>query len=150
MTPTRLALVCDYAEEGWPSMDLMGEMLFAYLGREHSAELSVTPVCPPYRHRMTRVPIVRGRGAARNADRLLNRFWDYPRSLGRRARQGEFDLYHLVDHSYSQLVHALPDDRTIVTCHDLDTFRCLLDPAREPRPAWFRAFARRTLEGMQK
>lgn len=150
MKPTRLALVCDYHEEGWPSMDLVGEMILAYLGREHAAELSATPVCPPYRHRMTRLPIVRGRGAARNADRLLNRFWDYPRALGRRARRGEFDLYHLVDHSYAQLVHALPAERTIVTCHDLDTFRCLLDPAREPRPAWFRAFARRTLDGLRK
>ena len=36
-----------------------------------------------------------------------------------------------------------------MTCHDLDTFRCLLDPAAEPRPRWFRALARRTLEGLR-
>jgi glycosyltransferase involved in cell wall biosynthesis len=47
-------------------------------------------------------------------------------------------------------VHALPPGRAVVTCHDLDTFRCLLDPAAEPRPRWFRAMARRTLDGLQR
>jgi glycosyltransferase involved in cell wall biosynthesis len=37
-----------------------------------------------------------------------------------------------------------------VTCHDLDTFRCLLEPDRDPRPRWFRALARRTLKGFQR
>ena len=41
-------------------------------------------------------------------------------------------------------------ERTVVTCHDLDTFRCLLEPSREPRPRWFRAMARRILTGFQK
>jgi hypothetical protein len=27
MNITHLAVVCDYPEEGWPSMDLMGEMI---------------------------------------------------------------------------------------------------------------------------
>src|SRR5262249_58441189 len=85
-----------------------------------------------------------------NADRLLNRFWDYPRLLGRLARRGGFDLFHLVDHSYAQLVLALPPGRVVVTCHDLDAFRCLLEPGREPRPAWFRAMARRTLGGLRR
>jgi glycosyltransferase involved in cell wall biosynthesis len=68
----------------------------------------------------------------------------------RLARGGEFDLFHLVDHSYAQLVHELPAGRAVVTCHDLDTFRCLLDPAREPRPQWFRAMTRRILQGLQR
>jgi glycosyltransferase involved in cell wall biosynthesis len=55
-----------------------------------------------------------------------------------------------VDHSYAQLVHVLPPERTGVFCHDLDTFRCLLEPASAPRPKWFRAMARRTLRGLQK
>ena len=79
----------------------------------------------------------------------LNRYVDYPRQLRRPPGRGAFDLYHLVDHSYAQLVHALPAGRAVVTCHDLDTFRCLLDPAAEPRPRWFRALARRTLEGLR-
>ena len=63
---------------------------------------------------------------------------------------GDFDLFHVVDHTYAQLVHALPADRTGVYCHDLDAFRCLLEPAADPRPRWFRALARRILTGMQK
>jgi glycosyltransferase involved in cell wall biosynthesis len=45
---------------------------------------------------------------------------------------------------------VLPADRTVVTCHDLDTFRCLLEPEREPRPRWFRAMAQRVLSGFQQ
>ena len=40
--------------------------------------------------------------------------------------------------------------RTGVYCHDLDAFRSVLEPAREPRPAWFRALARHTLRGLQR
>ncbi len=150
MTRARVAVVCDYPEEGWPSMDLVGEMIFSHLSRGHGRSFDVGLVRPPFRRRATRLPVVgRGRGAA-NADRLLNRFYDYPRVLRRAARRGEFDLYHLADHSYAQLVHELPPGRAVVTCHDLDTFRCLLDPAGEPRPWWFRAMARRTLGGLRK
>src|SRR5262249_20945394 len=74
--------------------------------------------------------------------------WDYPRHL--RQRRNDFDLFHVVDHSYAQLVHALPAERTGVFCHDLDAFRCLLEPARDPRPRWFRAIARRVLDGFRK
>ena len=44
----------------------------------------------------------------------------------------------------------LPGDRTGVFCHDLDAFRCLIDPSRERRPRWFTAMARRILKGVQK
>jgi glycosyltransferase involved in cell wall biosynthesis len=62
----------------------------------------------------------------------------------------QFDCFHVCDHSYAHLVHVLPPERTGVFCHDLDCFRCLLDPQREPRPRWFRAMSRRILRGMQK
>lgn len=142
-----VAVVCDYPEEGWPSMDIVGEMIVAHLDR---AQVEPTRVCPPYRHRLTQWPIARRLGPARNGDRVLNRFWDYPRALKRHAQSGEFDLFHVVDHSYAQLAHVLPADRTVVTCHDLDTFRCVLEPQREPRPAWFRAMVGRTLAGLRR
>jgi glycosyltransferase involved in cell wall biosynthesis len=44
----------------------------------------------------------------------------------------------------------LPARRTVVTCHDLDTFRCVLEPAREPRPRWFRAMTWRILNGLRR
>src|SRR5262249_3532177 len=124
-------------------MDLVAEMLLA-----QPSGLDVRQVCPPYRRRLTRLPWVGRPRLAINADRLLNRFVNYPSHL-RRCR-GDFDLFHVVDHSYAHLVRVLPADRTGVFCHDLDTFRCLLEPERERRPRWFRTMTRRILTGMQK
>ncbi|MEM4330487.1 MAG: glycosyltransferase family 1 protein [Candidatus Pacearchaeota archaeon] len=31
----------------------------------------------------------------------------------------DYDVYHIIDHSYSYLINFLPKDRTIITCHDL-------------------------------
>ncbi|HTA71437.1 MAG TPA: glycosyltransferase family 1 protein [Bryobacteraceae bacterium] len=147
--PARIALICDLLEENWPSMDLIADMLFQHLQRDHEADLEVTRVCPPMRRRFGRFPKVGVASASHNVfhniDRLANRFFDYPRHL--RELRSNVDLFHILDHSYSQLVHCLPTERTVVTCHDLDTFRCLLDPAREKRPAWFRAMTARILKG---
>ena len=33
--PLRVAVIADYAEEEWPSMDLVAEMLMAHLAAEH-------------------------------------------------------------------------------------------------------------------
>jgi glycosyltransferase involved in cell wall biosynthesis len=131
-------------------MDLTGEMVLAHLARNHAAAVAAERVCPPFRPRLARWPVVGRGGLATNADRVINRFGDYPRALGRLVRAGRFDLYHLVDHSYSQLVHVLPPERAIITCHDLDTFRCLLEPASEPRPRWFRAMTARVLSGLRR
>jgi glycosyltransferase involved in cell wall biosynthesis len=109
--------------------------------------MGVTQVRPALRRRLTRLPFL-PKQLALNADRFMNRFGDYPRWLGR--RRGDFDLFHLMDHSYSQLIHSLPRGRSVVTCHDLDTFRPVLEPQREKRPAWFRAMAQRILNGFLK
>jgi glycosyltransferase involved in cell wall biosynthesis len=122
-------------------MDLVAEMLLKHLAG--SDLVRAERVCPPFRRRLAWAG-----GAGRNFDRLANRLWDYPRYL--RGRVGEFDLFHLCDHSYSQLVHELPAERTGVFCHDLDTFRCLLEPEKDRRPRWFRAMARRILAGLRK
>ena len=106
------------------------------------------PVCPPFRRLLTHLPVAGRRQAAFNVDRLINRFIHFPRHAHRRTPR--FDLFHVVDHTYAQLVHALPRDRVGVYCHDIDAFLCLIDPARYPRPRWFRALARRILTGLQK
>jgi glycosyltransferase involved in cell wall biosynthesis len=61
-----------------------------------------------------------------------------------------FDLYHVVDHSYAHLVHALPGDRTMVTCHDVDAFRSILEPREERRMFAYRLVAGRILAGLRK
>lgn len=146
MSAPRLAILADFPEERWPSMDLFAEMLERELAAEPA--LHAERVCPPFRRRVTRLPFLGRWAVARNADRLLNRMWDYPRAA--RPQRDEFDLFHICDHSYSQLVHELPPERTGVFCHDLDTFRCLFEPRAEPRPRWFRATARRILAGLEK
>ena len=70
--------------------------------------------------RWTRLPLVGGGSRAQLGDRLTGRLWDYPRWLAPRAR--DFDVFHIVDHSYAHLIRALPADRTIVTCNDTDAF----------------------------
>jgi glycosyltransferase involved in cell wall biosynthesis len=144
--PLKLALLMDPREEGWPSMDLMGEALLEGLSALPS-EVRVTGVRPPLPRLVQRLPGVPGR-AAFNADRLLTRFGAYPaRTL---LARGRYEAFHVVDHSYAQLVHTLPARRTGVYCHDLDTFRSVLEPHREPRPAWFRLMARTALLGLRR
>ena len=95
-----------------------------------------------------RIPAAALKGTAENLDRFVNRLICYPLWLLRNRKN--FDVFHVVDHSYSQLVHQLPAERTIVTCHDLDTFRCLLEPDRERRSAVFRAMTARIMSGLRK
>ncbi len=148
MSLPRLAMLADFREEHWASMDLCAEMLFRHLRAEHADWFDIEHICPPFRRRLGRLPLVGARQLGQNADRLANRFWDYPREV-RRLRP-RFDLFHLCDHSYAQLVHGLPAERTGVFCHDLDTFRCVLYPEQERRPRWFRAMTRRILDGLRK
>jgi glycosyltransferase involved in cell wall biosynthesis len=145
MTRLRIALLADYLEEGWPSMDLVAEMLLDRLSREHAYAVDVTLIRPPLRRRLSRVSTDR---LAFGFDRIAARLWDYPRVAGTLGSQ--FDLFHIIDHSYAQLVHELPAERTLVTCHDLDTFRSVLEPERERRSAPFRAMTRRILSGLRK
>ena len=139
----RVGVVCDLREEGWHSMNLVADMLLEGATNGHARGFEAARLCPPMRRRFTRGGASAGR--LFNADRALNRFWDYPRWL--RDRRGEYDLFHVVDHSYAHLVAQLPPGRTIVTCHDLDAFRCVLDPESEPRPPVFKAMTRRVLGG---
>jgi glycosyltransferase involved in cell wall biosynthesis len=150
MKRLRIAVVADHLEEEWPSMDVIAEMILMHLQKGRGDEVDAVLVRPPYRRPFGRFAPKRLAGVARNADRVFNRYYAYPRRLAALARRDLFDVYHIVDHSYAQLVAAVPAGRTVVTCHDLDTFRCLLEPAREPRPGWFRALVRRTLEGFKR
>ena len=129
-------------------MDLCGDMLLQHLPRNGQLAVEATRVCPRFRRLATRIPFVGAGRTAFNADRLLNRFLLFPQHAHRAARR--FDVFHIADHAYAQLVHALPAGRTGVYCHDLDQFRCLFDRAASPRPPWFCAMSERILTGLQK
>jgi len=147
-TKLRVAIIADFLEEGWPSMDLVADMLYDRLQREHGATIAAALVRPQMRRRVARLPGSGSTPLLQGIDRVTNRLWDYPRLMA--GLDASFDLFHIVDHSYAQLVHRLPAERTIVTCHDLDTFRSVLDPAVEPRTPMFRAMTRYILAGLQK
>ncbi|HEX8694948.1 MAG TPA: glycosyltransferase family 1 protein [Longimicrobium sp.] len=143
-TPIRLGIVCDYLDEGWPSMDLAAEMLLEALETFAAPEFRVTLLRPPMPRVARRLS---GGKLAKNADRYLGRYLAYPQWL--RGHVGRFDLFHVVDHSYAHLVHELPAGRTVVTCHDLDAYRSVLEPEDEPRPRWFRETMGSVLTGLQ-
>ncbi len=146
MNQPRFAVICDYLEENWQSMNLCSQMLLKHLKSEQAASVEATQICPNFHWRVSKIPWLAKKRVAYNADRLLNRFLDYPHYL--RQQVADFDLFHVSDHSYAQLVHVLPPERTGVFCHDLDAFRALLQPELEPRPLWYHALSRRILSGL--
>jgi glycosyltransferase involved in cell wall biosynthesis len=145
---TRVALIADYREERWYSMDLVADMLYRHINQLDGSNLRVKLLCPRLLPLFSSLPGIGSHRLGENADRLLNRMVAYPAWLRRRAHA--FDVFHIVDHSYSQLALQLPPSRTVISCHDLDAFRCLLEPASNPRPWWFRAFTRRILDGFRR
>ncbi|MEO8522102.1 MAG: glycosyltransferase family 1 protein [Acidobacteriota bacterium] len=147
MGSIKVAVLADMLEERWPSMDLVAEMLVEHLRTEHGGSIEPVLIRPPLRPRATRLAGIRDLRAAFTADRFANRLWDYPAVTRGIARS--FDVFHVVDHSYAHLVHTLPAARTLVTCHDLDTFRSILEPGHDRRSVIFRAMTRRIFSGLQ-
>jgi glycosyltransferase involved in cell wall biosynthesis len=144
VTAVRLGVVRDYRAEDWPSMDLCADQLLAHL----PDGVAATDLDAPFRRWVGRLPVVGAKRAAFNADRLVNRHLLLPRFVRRRA--AGFDFVHVVDHSYAHVALAVPPGRAGVYCHDLDAFRSLQEPEKEPRPWWFRRLARRTLRGLRR
>jgi glycosyltransferase involved in cell wall biosynthesis len=128
-------------------MDLVADMLVERLGRQ-GRDVEALRLQPAFRRRATAIPLLGRAAAAFTFDRFTNRLFDYPRWL--RGKRDEADVFHLADHSYAHLAHELPAERTVVTCHDLDTFRSVLDPRSERRSAPFRRMTERILGGLQK
>jgi glycosyltransferase involved in cell wall biosynthesis len=142
----RVAIVSDLREERWHSMDLVAEMLLLNLNAPDLRLVEPTELRPSMVRRLTRLPLVASGRLASTADRIINRVWDYPRWLA--ARREDFDIFHVVDHSYAHLVTGLRRGRAIVTCHDLDAFEGVL-PGSRGGSLVGRALGRRLLEGLQ-
>jgi glycosyltransferase involved in cell wall biosynthesis len=130
-------------EEGWPSMDLVAEMLLTHLGRPGGAFQPVL-LRAGLHQRLGR--FFSSNGQPPTIDRIINRFYDYPRWL--RARTSAADVFHLLDHSYAHLVDELPRGRVVVTCHDTDAFRGLLNGSSESKLPL--RLARRVLAGLRR
>lgn len=128
-------------------MDLCAQMLIKQLQTEQNTSIQPIQVLPKFNKLFQNIPQLGKKHLAYNADRLINRIWYYPQYLKKKVT--EFDFYHIADHSYAQLAHVLPPERTGVYCHDIDAFRSLLEPEKEPRPAWYQAMSQRILTGLQ-
>jgi glycosyltransferase involved in cell wall biosynthesis len=137
--PPRVGIVADLLEEGWPSMDLVADMLMAHVG---AGEARVDPV-------LMRPSFVADRGPGGSVPigrRIFHRFWSYPRWL---RAQAPADVYHIVDHSYAHLAADLPAARVVVTCHDTDAFRMLFAPG-ERESKLPRLLVKRILAGLRR
>jgi glycosyltransferase involved in cell wall biosynthesis len=139
-----VGIVCDFIEEHWYSMDFVADTLLESLPGIQG--MNPRRIRPGMKLRCSRLPGLRNNRFAVNLDRAINRLHEYPRFL--KTHPG-LDVYHVVDHSYANLVHVLPPDRVVVTCHDVDTFRCLFSPGQEPRSRLFRRMTRHILQGLQ-
>ena len=127
----RVALCADFPEERWPSMDRVACKLLAAIGSQ------------PFRRRSRRTCCCRrSRGAPRASGRpAASRITSIARSTAggttRVMLRALACRYDCLPHRRSQLFaarsSALPADRTIVTCHDLDTFRSVLSAPRTSR-----------------
>src|SRR5258708_216039 len=141
-----VGIVCDLLTEQWPSMNLVADELFKDLQERHAGRFRVQQLRPPWESHHVQSGTALN-GAPPIGKRVFNRIVRYPLWLSK--KRNDFDLFHVIDHSYAHLVHRLPPERTVVTCHDIDAFRCLLEPADTfPRHVW-RGVTRHILSGLQ-
>ena len=132
----RVAILADYLEEGWTSMDHYAAMLVQHMADDFQSVL----VRPRFPNRLQRIF---GSRPGRALDRYVNRYLEYPRAA---ARITGFDLFHIVDQTYAHVATRLPAKRAVVTCHDLD----FADPPPGTRQAWLvRRTGAMTLPGLR-
>ncbi|HEX7667883.1 MAG TPA: glycosyltransferase [Polyangiaceae bacterium] len=141
----RIAVIADSPDENWPSMDLVAEMLVKEWRTTLASEVDAEKIEWAIPNAVRRVSSDR---RAFTVDRILGRFGRFPLHAALSRRR--FDFFHVADHTYAQLVHVLPADRTGVYCHDLDAFRSLLEPEKEPRSAAFRTMVQVQLAGLRR
>jgi glycosyltransferase involved in cell wall biosynthesis len=143
----RLAVISDLLEERWFSMDLVADALLEHApDRPALAVRRVRPRLPRLLERLVLEPRPDAFGSrARYASLAFGRYVQYPLHL--LARRGQFDCYHVADHSYGHLVLELPAARSGVYCHDIDAFRPLLSASERPHR---RAIAKLLLAGMRR
>jgi glycosyltransferase involved in cell wall biosynthesis len=96
--------------------------------------------------RWSRLPVIGQSPRMHLADRLTGRLWDYPRWLA--PRVGDFDVFHVVDHSYAHVMRVLPAERTVVTCNDVDAMAAALPASSALGPVGL--LARSVLDGVSR
>jgi glycosyltransferase involved in cell wall biosynthesis len=110
----KVALLRDFAEENWPSIEVYADRLAQGL-RKVAPEVEIIEVQPPaWSWRDWRLPMPYGRSASLQTLGLyLSRWIRYPLAL----RRIQADVYHILDNSYGHLAFFLDSRRTVVTSH---------------------------------
>ncbi|MEE3717743.1 glycosyltransferase [Tumidithrix elongata RA019] len=124
-------------------------MLLNQLQQNPSLPFKPEAIIPQHYYQiLTRIPWLGKKWPIRTLDIMFNHFWVYPQALKKVRRH--FRYFHICDHSYANLVHDLPAERTGVFCHDLDAFRSLLEPEKYRRGWHYNVGQKHVLTGMQK
>lgn len=118
----RIAVIADFLEEKWPSMDLAAEQLATHLSQRRDVESVL--VRPPLRFARLDRP-------ASALERALGRFVQLPIELA--TSRIDADYFHIADHSYGHLALLFAHERVGIYCHDIDAYRALLPGSRAPR-----------------
>jgi glycosyltransferase involved in cell wall biosynthesis len=140
----KLAIVSDFVEEGWPSMDLVADELVRAAAELPGVE--VGKVQPRMLGPFSKLaPKHAASYLVKNADRFSGRYVEY--SLRMLRERSRYERFHVVDHSYAHLALLLPAGRIGVFCHDTDAFQPLFDSAA---PRWRKALAGVLLSGMRR
>jgi glycosyltransferase involved in cell wall biosynthesis len=129
-----------FREEGWHSMDLCSDMLVKHVPQDATLEVGL----PKFKKILGYLSFKK----SKNFDRWYNRWRVYPYHVQRLASNSKY--FHIVDHSYAHLVNYLPEGRVGVYCHDLDAFKCILNPDQEFRPQWFKKMMGGVFDGLKK
>ena len=127
-------------------MDLIGDMLMQTLPAVSGGQVEAVQLRPRMHQRWSRLPLVGQSPHMQLADRLTGRLWDYPRWLVPRVQ--DFDVFHVVDHSYAHVMRVLPADRTVVTCNDVDAMTAALPSTSSIGPEGL--LAKSVLDGVSR
>jgi len=140
----KLAIVSDFVEEDWPSMDLVADELT--LSASELPGVEVGRVRPRMLSPFSKVaPRHQASYLVKNADRFSGRYLEY--SLRMLRERSRYERFHVVDHSYAHLALLLPAGRVGVYCHDTDAFLPLFD-RRAAR--WRKGLAGVLLSGLRR
>jgi glycosyltransferase involved in cell wall biosynthesis len=142
----KIAVLADFREEEWTSMDLAADMLLTEAAAD--SRVSVTRVQPAMARRASL--LLGGRidlRQAHNLDRAEARYLQYPAHA--RKLRADFDAFHIVDHSYAHLALFLPPERTGIYCHDVDAFRSALE-VKPYADSWRRALSLVLAAGLRR
>jgi glycosyltransferase involved in cell wall biosynthesis len=140
-------VLSDLAEERWPSMDLVSEMLVEQAARLPGLEVErVRPALPSALAALAEIGELRGAGRwFRHLGLATGRYAFYPLEVLPLRRR--FDCFHIADHSYAHLALELPARTTGIFCHDVDAFRPLFESGGH---GFRRALASLLLRGLRR